>query len=202
MLAPGFPSDDACALQQRASGEANLDIYYSNQYVENECNMNMLAHKEYVIFEHTPLIAGTIVGTVNVDGEKLCSFIVQSNGEFSAIPADLDDFETYFDAKKCSINLTTGEMTLAKNNVWAVDVKKKDYDLYTSYEYNLEVQQQAAELNHIKCVLEFMKKNNMINDYSIDRWGKVGVQKNSSSEFLFVNVNGFPCDDLNSLMMY
>ena len=32
---PGYPNDDACSLQQLASGDANLDIFYSTQYDPN-----------------------------------------------------------------------------------------------------------------------------------------------------------------------
>ena len=34
----GFPGDDANSLQQLASGDANLSIFYSHQFVENENN--------------------------------------------------------------------------------------------------------------------------------------------------------------------
>ena len=33
---PGFPGDDALTLQQLASGDANLDIWYTHQFVSNE----------------------------------------------------------------------------------------------------------------------------------------------------------------------
>ena len=195
-----FPSDDACALQQMASGMANLDIWYSQQFVEKECNKDMLAHKEYIIFEHTPVIKGTIVGYIHVDDNLLCTFIINELGVFEGYPLLSDDFETYFDAKSCSMNLTTGEMTLKKNDIWAVDVKKKDYDVYMSYEYNMEIQQSGSELSHIKHLLETMKNNNIIHDYSLDKWGKVGIQKDETAEFLFLNVYGWPCDDEHSLM--
>ena len=32
----GFPGDDANSLQQLASGDANLSVYYSHQFIENE----------------------------------------------------------------------------------------------------------------------------------------------------------------------
>jgi hypothetical protein len=32
----GYPSDDSSSMQQRASGDGNLDIYYSSQFVQNE----------------------------------------------------------------------------------------------------------------------------------------------------------------------
>ena len=61
----GFPGDDANSLQQLASGDANLSVYYSHQFVENETQADAGGDTSSShVVEHTPVLAGTVTGTV------------------------------------------------------------------------------------------------------------------------------------------
>jgi hypothetical protein len=63
----GFPGDDINSLQQLADGTANLDVYYSSQFVNNESTSTDGGDDTTSVFsplEHTPILAGTITGTV------------------------------------------------------------------------------------------------------------------------------------------
>jgi len=140
----GFPTDDEFSLMQGDPGAcANLDHWYQHQYVEGEKHENMLSTKlykeyEYIITEYTPVLLGTIVGTITTDEGILCQFIVETSGKFVPCPKDSDGFETYFDLNKCSLNPTSGELRLKHNGLWSVENKRKDYNLTLCYEYNCE----------------------------------------------------------------
>ena len=113
----GFPTDDEFSLMQGDGGCANLDIWYANQYIENETHLNLLSNMfygehEYIVTEYTPVLLGTIVGTITTDEGILCQFIVETSGKFIPWPKNSDGFETYFDPNKCSLNPISGELRL------------------------------------------------------------------------------------------
>src|SRR3954469_17199168 len=65
-LNSGYPTDDATSLQQLASGDGNLDIYYTHQFIQNETSSTDAGDDVTSIFaplEHTPVLAGTMTGT-------------------------------------------------------------------------------------------------------------------------------------------
>src|SRR5579859_3266794 len=62
---PGFPGDDALSLQQLASGDANLDIWFTHQFISGENQVSAGAGGGTVTnytLEHTPVLAGTMTG--------------------------------------------------------------------------------------------------------------------------------------------
>src|SRR3972149_8500788 len=66
-LQAGFPTDDAVSLQQLASGDANLSIFYSSQFIQNETSSTDAGGdvtSVYDVVEHSPILAGTLTGTV------------------------------------------------------------------------------------------------------------------------------------------
>lgn len=94
---PGFPSDDGLALQQLASGNGTLDLYYPHQYVQNEVvahckatgpapNIKWKYHDFWMLpLEHGPVLEGSLVGKVYVDDKQFAMFIPSSlnNKEFN-----------------------------------------------------------------------------------------------------------------------
>jgi hypothetical protein len=139
----GFPGDDVNSLQQRASGDANLDIYYSSQFVQNETTPVVQAVPvvpvSYGNLEHTPVLAGTITGTVYLASTAIQTFVVNSTGAFTfttiGASASL--------AAAGSLDLNTGSLSLTWN---AATVPATSY-VVLSYEYNMECNQDLPEIN-------------------------------------------------------
>jgi hypothetical protein len=139
----GFPGDDVNSLQQRASGDANLDIYYSSQFVQNETTPVVQAVPvvpvSYGNLEHTPVLAGTITGTVYLASTAIQTFVVNSTGAFTfttiGASASL--------ATAGSLDLNTGSLSLTWN---AATVPATSY-VVLSYEYNMECNQDLPEIN-------------------------------------------------------
>ena len=136
----GFPGDDINSLQQLADGTANLDVYYSSQFINNESTSTDAGADVNSVFsplEHTPILAGTITGTVYDGSTAVQTFVVSSNGTFSftsiGSPANI--------ATAGSIDLTTGEFTLTWDNAPGSN------HCTISYEYNMECNQDLPEIN-------------------------------------------------------
>jgi hypothetical protein len=107
----GFPGDDANSLMQRADGTANLDIFYSSQFVQNETsNTDAGAGTTVTLdpFEHTPVLAGTITGTIYVGAVAVQTFVVSAGGTFTFTSIGSPSVR----ATAGSVNLTTGEVSL------------------------------------------------------------------------------------------
>ena len=136
----GFPGDDINSLQQLADGTANLDVYYSSQFVNNESTSTDAGADVNSVFsplEHTPILAGTITGTVYDGSTAVQTFVVSSNGTFTftAIGSPANR------ATAGSIDLTTGEFTLTWDNAPGPN------HCTISYEYNMECNQDLPEIN-------------------------------------------------------
>jgi hypothetical protein len=136
----GFPGDDINSLQQLADGTANLDVYYSSQFVNNESTSTDAGADVNSVFsplEHTPILAGTITGTVYDGATAVQTFVVSSNGTFNftsiGSPANV--------ATAGNIDLTTGEFTLTWDNAPGPN------RCTISYEYNMECNQDLPEIN-------------------------------------------------------
>jgi hypothetical protein len=136
----GFPGDDANSLQQTASGDANLYEYYSSQFVENETSSTDDGgdvNAVYAPLEHTPVLAGTVTGTIYDGAVAVQSFSVDENGSFTfssiGAPATL--------VTTGSLDVTTGEITLTWNNA------PGENHFVASYEYNMECNQDLPEIN-------------------------------------------------------
>jgi hypothetical protein len=136
----GFPADDINSLQQLADGTANLDIFYSSQFVQNEStntDAGAVALVAYAPLEHTPILAGTMTGTVFVGATAVQTFTVSSAGVFTF---SLIGAPAVF-AVAGTLNLVTGEVTITFN------VAPGPNHLVVSYEYNMECNQDLPEIN-------------------------------------------------------
>ena len=133
----GFPTDDANSLQQLASGDANLSVYYSHQYVENESHSDAGGTTTSVTLEHTPVVAGTVTGTVYDGGVAVQTFVVAQNGTFTFNEVGTPSVTV----SSGSLNLTTGELSLT----WGSDPGANSVTV--SYEYNMECNQDLPEIN-------------------------------------------------------
>jgi hypothetical protein len=134
----GFPVDDANSLQQLASGDANLSVYYSHQFVENETQADAGGDttSSHVV-EHTPVLAGTVTGTVYDGSTAVQTFVVSESGSFT-----FSDVGTPTNkATGGSLDLTTGELELTWNNDPGAN------SVVVSYEYNMECNQDLPEIN-------------------------------------------------------
>ena len=136
----GFPGDDVNSLQQLASGDANLSIYYSHQLVENETTSTDDGADVLSVFsplEHTPVLAGTITGTIYDGGVAVQTFVIDENSNFTF--TDIGAPTPKVTAG--TLDLTTGEMTLT----W--DGAPGENYVIMSYEYNMECNQDLPEIN-------------------------------------------------------
>ena len=134
----GFPGDDVNSLQQLADGTANLSIYYSSQFVQNENHADAGATTTTTFtLEHTPVLAGTITGSIYDGGTLVQTFSVSSTGTFNFTTVDSGSqlVET------ASVDLTTGLMTFN----W--DGAPGTSNITVSYEYNMECNQDLPEIN-------------------------------------------------------
>ncbi len=134
----GFPGDDANSLQQLASGDANLSVYYSHQFVENESSsVDVGGTTTSHTLEHTPVLAGTVTGTVYDGDVAVQTFVVSESGSFT-----FSDIGTpAAKVTSATLNLTTGEMVLTWNSDPGAN------RVVVSYEYNMECNQDLPEVN-------------------------------------------------------
>jgi Major capsid protein Gp23 len=141
---PGFPGDDALSLQQLASGDANLDIWYSHQFVSNETQANGGGSPtlQYQL-EHSPILAGTMTGSAYVSGTLVQTFVVNSSNQFTftnvGSPSNL--------IASASVNLVTSVVTANWVNGSSVPTDPTANSIIFNYEYNLEAQQDLPEIN-------------------------------------------------------
>jgi len=135
----GFPTDDANSLQQLASGDANLSVYYSHQFVENETQIDAGGDTTSVFtLEHTPVLAGTMTGTVYDGDTAIKTFVVAQNGTFTFSNVDGTPSPNVTGG---SLDLTAGEVTLT----WGGNPGENK--VVVSYEYNMECNQDLPEVN-------------------------------------------------------
>lgn len=136
----GFPGDDANSLMQLADGTANLDVWYSHSFVQNEATSvddGADVTATYAPLEHTPVLAGTVTGTVYDGSTAVQTFVVSSAGSFtfSDIGSPVNK------ATAGSLNNNTGELVLTWNNAPGAN------HVVINYEYNMECQQDLPEIN-------------------------------------------------------
>jgi hypothetical protein len=141
----GFPGDDANALQQNAAGDAQLDIFYSHQFVQNETSSTDpggAASGHVSVFaplEHAPVLAGTMTGTVFRSSTAVQTFVVAANGTF-----------TFTDIGSPTIKVSSGALDLTNAEVsltWNAGGNPTSNHIVVSYEYNLECQADLPEIN-------------------------------------------------------
>lgn len=143
----GFPGDDVNSMQQTASGDGNLYNYYSSQFVENETtttDVGANAVSVYSPLEHTPVLAGTLIGTVYLDAAPIQTFTVSEGGVFHF--TDIGTQTTKATATGSSINVTTGELQLAWTGLGGDPGPGENYAVIC-YEYNMECNQDLPEIN-------------------------------------------------------
>jgi len=136
----GFPGDDANTLMQVADGTANLDIFYTHQFVQNETSSTDAGTDTAAVFtplEHTPILAGTVTGTIYDGSTAVQTFVVSSGGTFTFTDVGAPSVKV----TAGSLNLNTGELALTWNSAPGAN------HAVISYEYNLECQQDLPEIN-------------------------------------------------------
>jgi len=136
----GYPGDDSNSLMQKADGTANLDIWYSHQYVSNETTTTDLGGdttSTYSPLKKTPILASTLNGTIYDGSTAVQTFMVSAAGSFTFTDINSPTYK----ATSGTINLTTGELTLT----WNSDPGPNH--AVVNYEYNMECQQDLPEVN-------------------------------------------------------
>lgn len=139
-LNSGYPSDDTTSLQQLASGDGNLDIYYTHQFVQNETSSTDAGGhttSTYAPLEHTPILAGTMTGTVYNASTAVQTFVVAESGTFTF--TNIGSPTAY--CTSGTLDLVTGELTLTWNTT-----NSANYAV-VSYEYNMECNADLPEVN-------------------------------------------------------
>jgi hypothetical protein len=139
----GFPGDDAYSLMQKADGTANLDPFYSSQFVQNETtstDAGLLVTSNYAPLLHTPVLAGTVTGTVYVGTSAIQTFTVSAAGSFTFTDL-VSGLTNKGQTSGSTINNTTGEIVVAWTGA------PTSNNLVVSYEYNMECNQDLPEIN-------------------------------------------------------
>jgi len=142
----GFPGDDANSLMQKADGTANLDIWYTHQFVQGESTSvdnGADASSNYAPLEHTPVLAGTVTGTVYVGSTAIQTFVLSSAGAFTF--SDVGSPTVKATATGSSLNLNTGELVLAWTG--GANPAPGANHVVINYEHNMECQQDLPEIN-------------------------------------------------------
>jgi hypothetical protein len=146
----GFPGDDANSLMQRASGDGNLNIWYSSQLVSNETSSTDAGTSTTAMYsplEHTPVIAGTVTGTVYDGSSAVQTFVINQAGTVSFTTVD-DDADWLAIPSGSSLDVRTGELTLVWSDVGSTgDPGPGANHVVLSYEYNMECNQDLPEIN-------------------------------------------------------
>lgn len=139
----GFPGDDANTLGSKASGDANLDIFYSSSFIQNETSSTDDGgdvNAVYSPLEHTPVLPGTLTGYVYDGTTAVQSFTTTEAGVFQF--TDIGSPTNKADSGGTNtINLTTGEVKLTWNNA------PGENHLVVSYDYNMECNADLPEIN-------------------------------------------------------
>lgn len=134
----GFPSDDTSSMQQLASGDGNLDIFYSSQFVQNETQSNAGGGTSLTYtLEKTPVFATTFLGTVYDGSTAVQTFSTNASG--TIVFSDIGSPSAK--VTSASINATTGVVTFTWNSDPGAN------SIVCSYEFNMECQADLPEVN-------------------------------------------------------
>jgi hypothetical protein len=145
-LQGGFPGDDAASLQQTADGTANLENMYSSQFIQNETSSTNPGggNNHISIFsplEHTPVLGGTMTGTLYVGTTAVQTFVVSAAGTFTFSDIGVPAIKAI--SAGSSIDLETGEIIIQ----WNGGGDPGANHFVGSYEYNMECNQDLPEVN-------------------------------------------------------
>jgi len=138
----GFPGDDVNSLMQLASGDGNLDIYYTHQFIQNETSSTddgLDVTSVYAPLEHTPVLAGTMTGTIFDGAVAVATYAVSELGVFTVTVIGAPVATPLVAGS--SVNLATGELVVA----W--DQAPGPNHVVVNYEYNMECQPDLPEIN-------------------------------------------------------
>jgi hypothetical protein len=136
----GYPGDDSSSMMQLADGSGNLSVFYTHQFISNESSSTDAGSDQtsvYAPLEHTPVIQGTMTGTIYVGTTPVQTFNLNESGTFSFVNVGAPS--TYVTG--ATLNTTTGELTLTWNAAPGAN------HVVTSYEYNMECNQDLPEIN-------------------------------------------------------
>lgn len=128
----GFPSDDANALQQLASGEFDWIGCYGSMFYQNETLLTRpsgvsIGRKHiHTVIEHVPVMKGTLTGTVHYNNVAIQTFVFSSAGACTMTKIG----QSLGLVKTMEINWQTGQIT----STWNVAVNMADIKLIVSYE--------------------------------------------------------------------
>jgi hypothetical protein len=136
----GFPGDDANSLQQLADGTANLDVFYSHQFVQNEVHANASNPVTSAQLEHVPVVAGTVTGTIYADNMVVQTFVVPANSSSLSLTSVDVSGGDYVDSG--TLSLADGALALT----WHAGSNGAT-KVVISYEYNMENNGDMPEIN-------------------------------------------------------
>jgi Major capsid protein Gp23 len=135
----GFPGDDANSLQQLADGTANLDVFYSHQFVQNEVHANVSGNVVSATLEHVPVVAGTVTGTIYDGAVVVQTFVVPANSSNLSLTSVDVGGGAYVTAG--TLSLADGALALT----WTGS--SGGSKVVISYEYNMENNPDMPEIN-------------------------------------------------------
>ena len=138
----GFPGDDKNSLMQDAAGNANLDMFYSSQFIQNETTSTDDGSDTTSVFsplEHTPILAGTMTGTIYVGTTAIQTFTMPEAGTTSSF-SNVNGVPSPA-VTSATLNATTGALQLVWNGNPGAN------SVVVNYEYNMECNQDLPEIN-------------------------------------------------------
>lgn len=138
----GYPGDDNNSLMQTASGDANLDIFFTHQFVQGESTTTDDGADVLSVFaalKHTPMIAGTITGTIYDGLVAVQHFSVGETGTFTFT----DIGAPVPKVTAGTVDVTNGELTLTWN------AAPGENHVVINYEYNMECNADMPEINMV-----------------------------------------------------
>ena len=138
----GFPGDDKNSLMQDAAGNANLDMFYSSQFIQNETTSSDDGADTTSVFsplEHTPILAGTMTGTIYVGTTAVQTFTMPESGTCSSF-SNVNGVPSPA-VTSATLNATTGALQLVWNGAPSTN------SVVVNYEYNMECNQDLPEIN-------------------------------------------------------
>lgn len=137
-----FPNDDSLSMQQKASGDVNLNVYYSSQFVQNETQTNAGGGVTLTYgLQHSPVLPNTLIGSIYQNSVStttaIQNFTVNASGVFTFTNVGTPTTTVTAGA----VNLNTGLVTMT----WSADPSANK--IVFSYEYNMECNQDLPEIN-------------------------------------------------------
>lgn len=136
----GYPSDDDASMQQKYDGTTNLKPYYTSQVVKDETQNNAGGGTSLTYtLEKTPVVQGTLLGTVYDGTTAIQTFSTSTSGVISF--TDIGTPSPKVTA--ATLNLATGLVTFT----WSADPAANS--IICSYEYNMECNQDLPEVNMV-----------------------------------------------------